>query len=140
MLRGARDEGGRAGSVLSAAKGGGAAPRCAGFATAACAKSRVHGDPSEVWTRRDCQAGGRRRRRQADRQFSRAWAQEIDRKIRRIKKGLMNTKQIADPKERKKLKRTARKKAAPKAKRASGVARGSMKRKITRAPTGTRKR
>jgi len=52
----------------------------------------------------------------------------------------MNTKQIADPKERKKLKRTARRKAAPKAKRASGVARGSMKKKITRAAQGTRKR
>ena len=37
----------------------------------------------------------------------------------------MNTKTITDRAERKKLKRTARKKAAPKAKRASGVARGS---------------
>jgi hypothetical protein len=38
------------------------------------------------------------------------------------------------------VKRTARKKAAPKQKRASGVARGSNKRKITRAAKGTRKR
>ena len=46
----------------------------------------------------------------------------------------MNTKQVADVKERKKLKRAARKKAAPKAKRASGVARGSMKKKRSAAP------
>jgi hypothetical protein len=52
----------------------------------------------------------------------------------------MNTKQAADRTERKKLKRTARKKAAPKAKRASGVARGSMKKKIRRAAQGQRKR
>ena len=37
----------------------------------------------------------------------------------------MNTKNVTDKIERKKLKRAARKKAAPKAKRASGVARGS---------------
>ena len=37
----------------------------------------------------------------------------------------MNTKNVTDTTERKKLKRTARKKAAPKAKRAAGVARGS---------------
>ena len=42
----------------------------------------------------------------------------------------MNTKTVTDKVERKKLKRTARKKAAPKAKRASGVARGSTKKKI----------
>jgi hypothetical protein len=52
----------------------------------------------------------------------------------------MNTKQVTDRTERKKLKRVARKKAAPKAKRASGVARGSMKKKITRAAQGQRKR
>ena len=52
----------------------------------------------------------------------------------------MNTKTITDKAERKKTKRVARKKAAPKPKRASGVARGSMKRKITRAALGTRKR
>jgi hypothetical protein len=52
----------------------------------------------------------------------------------------MNTKQVADRTERKKLKRTARKKAAPKAKRAAGVARGSLKKKIRRAAQGTRKR
>jgi hypothetical protein len=52
----------------------------------------------------------------------------------------MNTKTVADVKERKKLKRAARKKAAPKAKRASGVARGSLKKKIRRAAQGTRKR
>ena len=39
----------------------------------------------------------------------------------------MNTKTVTDRTERKKLKRAARKKAAPKAKRASGVARGSLK-------------
>ena len=37
----------------------------------------------------------------------------------------MNTKTITDKVERKKIKRTVRKKAAPKAKRAAGVARGS---------------
>ena len=52
----------------------------------------------------------------------------------------MNTKHIEDRTERKKLKRTARKKAAPKAKRASGVARGSMKKKVTKMSKGQRKR
>jgi hypothetical protein len=52
----------------------------------------------------------------------------------------MNTKTVTDRTERKKLKRAARKKAAPKAKRASGVARGSMKKKIRRAAQGQRKR
>jgi hypothetical protein len=52
----------------------------------------------------------------------------------------MNTTNIKDKLERKKLKRAARKKAAPKAKRASGVARGSMKRKIRKMAQGQRKR
>jgi len=52
----------------------------------------------------------------------------------------MNTKTVTDRTERKKLKRAARKKVAPKAKRASGVARGSMKKKIKRAAQGQRKR
>jgi hypothetical protein len=52
----------------------------------------------------------------------------------------MNTKKVTDKLERKKLKRTARKKVAPKAKRASGVARGSMKKKIRRQTQGQRKR
>ena len=52
----------------------------------------------------------------------------------------MNTKTVTDRAERKKLKRAARKKVAPKAKRASGVARGSMKKKIRRAAQGQRKR
>ena len=47
----------------------------------------------------------------------------------------MNTKNLTDKTERKKVKRAVRKKAAPKAKRASGVARGSMKKKF-----GTRRR
>jgi hypothetical protein len=52
----------------------------------------------------------------------------------------MNTKN-ASTEERKKLKRTARKKAAPKAKRASTVARGSMKKKVKQIVKGqTRKR
>ena len=42
----------------------------------------------------------------------------------------MNTKHVSDRSERKELKRAARKKVAPKAKRASGVARGSMKKKV----------
>jgi hypothetical protein len=52
----------------------------------------------------------------------------------------MNTKTVTEKVERKKLKRTARKKAAPVAKRAAGVARGSQKRKVTRVAKGTRKR
>ena len=52
----------------------------------------------------------------------------------------MNTKNLTDKAERKKVKRTARKKAAPKAKRAAGVARGSMKKKIRRQAQGHRKR
>jgi hypothetical protein len=52
----------------------------------------------------------------------------------------MNTKKVTDKTERKKLKRTARKKVAPKAKRAAGVARGSMKKKIRRQTQGQRKR
>ncbi len=52
----------------------------------------------------------------------------------------MNTKNVTDKTERKKLKRAARKKAAPKAKRASGVARGSMKKKIRHQAQGQRKR
>jgi len=52
----------------------------------------------------------------------------------------MNTKHVEDRTERKKLKRVARKKVAPKKKRASGVARGSMKKKIRRAAQGQRKR
>jgi len=51
-----------------------------------------------------------------------------------------DTKKIADKAERKKLKRTARKKAAPKAKRAAGVARGSMKKKVKKMVQGQRKR
>ena len=52
----------------------------------------------------------------------------------------MNTKTVEKPEERKALKRAARKKAAPKAKRAAGVARGSQKKKIRRLVQGTRKR
>ncbi len=52
----------------------------------------------------------------------------------------MNTKKITDKTERKKVKRTARKKAPPKPKRASGVARGSMKKKVKRMVQGQRKR
>jgi hypothetical protein len=52
----------------------------------------------------------------------------------------MNTKTVADKLERKKLKRAARKKAAPKAKRAAGVARGSLKKKIRHQVQGQRKR
>jgi hypothetical protein len=52
----------------------------------------------------------------------------------------MNTKNLTDKAERKKVKRAARKKVAPKAKRAAGVARGSMKKKIRRQAQGQRKR
>ncbi|NWF84116.1 MAG: hypothetical protein HXY18_09840 [Bryobacteraceae bacterium] len=52
----------------------------------------------------------------------------------------MNTKNISDTQERKKLKRAARKKAAPKAKRPQDVPRGSMKRKVKTIAKGQRKR
>jgi hypothetical protein len=52
----------------------------------------------------------------------------------------MNTKNITDKTERKKVKRTARKKAAPKPKRATGVSRGSEKRKVKKMVKGQRKR
>jgi hypothetical protein len=52
----------------------------------------------------------------------------------------MNTKTVTEKTERKKLKRVARKKAAPKAKRATGVARGSMKKKVKKMVQGQRKR
>jgi hypothetical protein len=52
----------------------------------------------------------------------------------------MNTKNTESTVERKKLKRAARKKAAPKAKRAAGVARGSQKKKVRHMSQGTRKR
>jgi len=52
----------------------------------------------------------------------------------------MNTKTVTDRAERKNLKRAARKKAAPKRKRASGVARGSLKKKVKQMVKGQRKR
>jgi len=52
----------------------------------------------------------------------------------------MNTKHVENREERKRLKRAARKKAAPKAQRASGVARGSNKRKVKKMVKGQRKR
>ena len=52
----------------------------------------------------------------------------------------MNTKQIEDTAERKKVKRAARKKAAPKAPRADGEARGSNKKKVKKIAKGQRKR
>jgi hypothetical protein len=52
----------------------------------------------------------------------------------------MNTKHVEDRAARKKLKREARKKAPAKPKRASGVARGSSKRKVQKMAKGQRKR
>lgn len=52
----------------------------------------------------------------------------------------MNTKHVGDRTERKRLKRASRKKAAPKPKRASGVARGSLKKKVQKMAKGQRKR
>jgi len=52
----------------------------------------------------------------------------------------MNTKHVDDRAARKKLKREARKKAPAKPKRASGVARGSSKRKVQKMAKGQRKR
>jgi hypothetical protein len=52
----------------------------------------------------------------------------------------MNTTNVTDKLERKKLKRAARKKSPPKAKRASGVARGSLKKKVRHQVQGQRKR
>ena len=52
----------------------------------------------------------------------------------------MNTKSITDRLERKKVKRAARKKAAPKAKRPAGVARGASKKRVKKLAKGQRKR
>jgi hypothetical protein len=52
----------------------------------------------------------------------------------------MNTKKITDKAERKKQKRASRKKAAPKPKRAAGVARGSLKKRVKKLTKGQRKR
>jgi hypothetical protein len=52
----------------------------------------------------------------------------------------MNTKKTTDKVERKKLKRAARKKAAPVAKRPADVPRGSRKRKVKKMAKGQRKR
>ena len=52
----------------------------------------------------------------------------------------MNTKTVKDVTERKKLKRTARKKAAPKGKRPADVARGSRKQKVAKMVKGQSKR
>ncbi|MFN7934452.1 MAG: hypothetical protein U0R19_14065 [Bryobacteraceae bacterium] len=52
----------------------------------------------------------------------------------------MNTKHITDKTERKAAKRSARKKAAPVAKRAAGVSRGSLKKKVQKMVKGQRKR
>jgi len=52
----------------------------------------------------------------------------------------MNTKQVTDKDERKKLKRAARKKAPPLAKRAADVARGQNKKKVKKIAKGQRKR
>jgi len=52
----------------------------------------------------------------------------------------MITKNVTDKVERKKLKRAARKKAAPKAKRPAGTARGANKKKVKKMAKGQRKR
>ena len=52
----------------------------------------------------------------------------------------MNTTKVTDKAERKKLKRTARKKAAPKPKRPNDVARGSRTRKVKKMVKGQSKR
>jgi hypothetical protein len=52
----------------------------------------------------------------------------------------MNTKKVTAKDERKRLKRAARKKAAPKPKRPSDVARGSRKRKVKKMVKGQSKR
>ena len=52
----------------------------------------------------------------------------------------MNTKNVTDRAERKELKRKARAKAPAATKRAAGVARGSMKKKVKVMVKGQRKR
>ena len=52
----------------------------------------------------------------------------------------MNTKHVTDTEERKKLKREARKKAPATKKRATGVARGDNKKKVSKIAKGQRKR
>ena len=59
-------------------------------------------------------------------------------KIKRNVASMANTKSITDTTERKKVKRTARKKAAPKAPRT--YARGSAKRKVKKLVRGQSKR
>jgi hypothetical protein len=52
----------------------------------------------------------------------------------------MNTTKVTDRAERKKLKRAARKKAAPKPKRPADVARGSRKHRVKKMVKGQSKR
>jgi hypothetical protein len=52
----------------------------------------------------------------------------------------MNTTKVTDKEERKKLKRTARKNAAPKAKRPAEVVRGSRNQKVRKMVKGQSKR
>ena len=52
----------------------------------------------------------------------------------------MNTKNITDRAERKRLKRKARKEAPPRKKRPSGTPRGSLKKKVKQMVKGQRKR
>jgi len=52
----------------------------------------------------------------------------------------MNTKNVKDKLERKKLKREARKNAPPKAKRPAGTPRGANKKKVRKMAKGQRKR
>ena len=122
------------------------AARCSGEGAPAGGAAQVgthwhDGGASEVWHGNGGAARGRRRRCQDYSQLSALWAEEAGGKIRGAEERLsMDTTAITDRMERKKLKRAARKKAAPKAKRAAGVARGSMKKKVKKMVQGQRKR
>ncbi|HZN26732.1 MAG TPA: hypothetical protein VFB75_21060, partial [Burkholderiales bacterium] len=75
-----------------------------------------------------------------DRQLSRPWFEKADSQVRGDQNRRMNTTKIEDREERKKLKRAARKKAAPKQPRPAGTARGANKKKVKKLVKGQRKR
>jgi ATP-dependent exoDNAse (exonuclease V) beta subunit len=102
-------------------------------------RSRFHHRACKVRSRNSVAPGRNGRGHQGDGEFSGVRIKETDREIRG-NQGRMNTKKVTDKDERKKLKRAARKKAAPKPKRPSDVARGSRKRKVKKMVKGQSKR
>ena len=112
-------------------------------------QARSTGAASEIRRGNGLQARGRWGRREDYGTISKIRFEKAGRKVRPTGKGvnsvysrnaefMANTKTIADKAERKKVKRTARKKATPKAKRT--YARGAEKRKVKKMVRGTSKR